>query len=153
MRGAGPAIGRDSSTPSGERTMTSSRGPRGLVTLAMKGSIVERSRATGKSEQAPQRSAGAALSPKDRFAELIDRADQGSLDFDGLRELGREYRIATSRLSEHKARARTRDPEALRYLNALCVRAYTHLYVPAARSNKVELGFWLQDLPAALART
>jgi uncharacterized membrane protein SpoIIM required for sporulation len=100
--------------------------------------IVERTRAAGKDE--------------DRFAALIDLADKGRLDFEGLRELGREYRVCTARLSEHKARARTRDPEALRYLNALCVRAYTHLYVPP-RSKDLRFGFWLQDLPAALART
>ena len=90
---------------------------------------------------------------EDRFAELIDRAERGQLDFDGLRELGREYRVGSARLSEQKTRARARDPEALRYLNALCLRAYTHLYVAPLRAGGSRWAFWLQDLPAALART
>jgi len=88
---------------------------------------------------------------EDRFAELIDQADRGRLDFDALRELGREYRVCSARLSEQKTRAR--DPEALRYLNALCLRAYTHLYVPRAKSRAPRLAFWLDELPAALGRT
>jgi uncharacterized membrane protein SpoIIM required for sporulation len=96
---------------------------------------------------------GASSKHEDRFAELIDLADRGGLDFEGVRELGREYRTWSARLSEQKTRGHARDPEAVRYLNALCLRAYTHLYVPRARPSGPRLAFWLQELPAALART
>ena len=63
-----------------------------------------------------------------RFAELVGRCEQlrpGALPFDELRELARLYRRHLARLA--RARERADDPEAIRHLNALCVRAYTHL--------------------------
>jgi uncharacterized membrane protein SpoIIM required for sporulation len=71
------------------------------------------------------------------------------LAFDDLRELGRLYRVAASRLA--RLRARGDDPEAIHYLNALCVRAFGLLYTrhPDGRSR----GRLLRRIAHALART
>ncbi len=51
-----------------------------------------------------------------------------------LRELGRLYRLHAARLA--RLRDRGDDPEAIRHLNALCVRAYSALYGrPAGQPN------------------
>lgn len=85
-----------------------------------------------------------------RFEALLERADKGLLDFDQLRELSQLYRVLSTRLSQQ--RSERADPEALRYLNALCVRASSHLYVPTPRARSAG-GLWLHDLPGALERT
>ncbi len=99
-------------------------------------------------------SAAMAANPEDtkRFAALLDRSEGRGLTrlaFGELRDLARLYRLHTSRL----ARLRTAggDTEAIRYLNALCVRAYTYLFVsPRRRSLRVMLR---EEMPGALART
>jgi uncharacterized membrane protein SpoIIM required for sporulation len=88
-----------------------------------------------------------------RLAELLERAERlriGGLSFDELRELGRLYRNAAARLA--RLRDQGEDLEGVRYLNALCVRAYGVLYAPhGARVPARDL--LLRRLPAALART
>lgn len=84
------------------------------------------------------------------FERLITRAEQGRLDFDGLRELARLYRVKTAELSAK--RSRTSDQEVIRYLNGLCLRANAHLQ-PPLRAAGARPGFWFGDLPGALART
>jgi uncharacterized membrane protein SpoIIM required for sporulation len=83
---------------------------------------------------------------------LLDRAERigRRLPFDDLRELARLYRLCSARLAvERSMRA---DPDRIRYLNALCVRAYSHLQVPAPR--RVEPGaFFIASFPATLAAT
>ena len=84
---------------------------------------------------------------------LLDEAERagGRLPFEGLRELAHLYRIASAQLAV--MRSRGRDPEALRYLNALCVRAYTHLQVAPPR-REAQLGrFYFARFPATLAAT
>lgn len=84
---------------------------------------------------------GAALRARDRlkrFEELVVRCERlrpGGLGFDELRELARLYRAHAVALS--RARERGDDPEAVRMLNALCVRAYTHL-VPVSPTGADE---------------
>ena len=70
-----------------------------------------------------------------RFETLVNAADRGRLGFGELRELARLYRIQSARLSLQRTRAN--DPEALHYLNALCLRAYTHVYAVAPRASRV----------------
>ena len=84
------------------------------------------------------------------FEQLIARAERGRLDFDGLRELARLYRVKTAELSAR--RSRTSDQEVIRYLNGLCLRANAHLQPPLRAAGK-RPGFWLRDLPGALGRT
>jgi uncharacterized membrane protein SpoIIM required for sporulation len=87
-----------------------------------------------------------------RLEELLERAERmsGRPGFDDLRELARLYRLCSARLAlERSQRA---DPDRIRYLNALCVRAYTHLQVPAPR--RIEPGaFFLANFPTTLAET
>lgn len=85
-----------------------------------------------------------------RFEALLTRADRGRLGFDDLRELSHLYRTQSGRLS--MLRSRGDDPETVRYLNALCLRAHGHVHAPPTRL-RVHGGFWFRELPAALART
>jgi uncharacterized membrane protein SpoIIM required for sporulation len=70
------------------------------------------------------------------------------LDFDELRELGVLYRHHTTELAA--ARERGDDPYAIRYLNALCVRAYTALFAGAPRAPAQP---WRSALRDALGQT
>ena len=88
-----------------------------------------------------------------RFAALLDRAEQrgvSALRFDELSELGRLYRTHVAELA--RLRQDDDDPAAIRHVNALCVRAYTILYVPPPGSRS--LGRLVaRALPDALGRT
>lgn len=70
----------------------------------------------------------------ERFAHLLARGEsrgpQG-LPFEELRELALANRRATAALA--RLRDRDRDPEAVHYLNSLCVRAHSLLTVPPPR--------------------
>jgi uncharacterized membrane protein SpoIIM required for sporulation len=97
------------------------------------------------------------LSRRDRDAEerlqsLLDRAELmgGSLSFNEVRELARLYRLVSAHLAIFRSGAS--DPDTLAYLNALCVRAYTHLQVTPPQRRRVWT-FFLRDFPATLAGT
>jgi uncharacterized membrane protein SpoIIM required for sporulation len=83
---------------------------------------------------------------------LLDRAESARwrLSFEELRELTCLYRINSARLA--MLRSHGRDPEAIHYLNALCVRAYTHLQASAPRRPRFRT-FLLTRFPATLAAT
>jgi uncharacterized membrane protein SpoIIM required for sporulation len=86
-----------------------------------------------------------------RLEELLARADRGApLGFDELRELARLYRLHAAKLSA--IRQRRADPEAVRYLNALCVRAYSRVHHAPVTPRRARRFFW-NELPRALART
>ncbi len=88
-----------------------------------------------------------------RFEELLTRAERlraRSLAFDELRELGRLYRLASSRLAH--LRHRRGDPEATHHLNSLSVRAYTLLYASRATQPAPPSTLGAR-LAGALART
>ncbi len=86
----------------------------------------------------------------EHFEALLIRCEQlrpGGLKFDELRELARLYRRHSLALS--RAREREDDPEALRSLNSLCVRAYTHLAPPPDSDRAAtESGRWLRAVAA-----
>jgi uncharacterized membrane protein SpoIIM required for sporulation len=87
-----------------------------------------------------------------RLEQLLERAERmrGRPGFDDLRELARLYRLCGARLAAE--RSQRTDPDRIRYLNALCVRAYSHLQVPAAR--RIAPGeFFAASFPATLAQT
>jgi len=89
----------------------------------------------------------------ERFEALLDRCERlraGGLPFDELGELGRRYRAHTARLA--RLRERDDDPAEIRHLNALCVRAYSFLYVPPASERSLRTVV-LERLPDALGRT
>lgn len=86
-----------------------------------------------------------------RLEALLGKAERGSrLSFDEIRELARLYRLHAAALSS--ARQRGADADAVRYLNALCVRAYSLVHAQPARPRRVRW-FWSRELPGALART
>jgi len=87
-----------------------------------------------------------------RLEELVGRAERlrRRLPFDDIRELAALYRASSARLA--RLRTRGADPEAIRYLNALCVRAYTHLQVPTPRKRGFGR-FFLSELPTTLGAT
>src|SRR5579872_7134460 len=88
-----------------------------------------------------------------RLEELLDRAEGlgRRMPFDDLRELARLYRLSSARLAITRSR-RNPDPDEVRYLNALCVRAYSYLQVEPP--GKLRLGrFFMADFPATLAAT
>ena len=87
----------------------------------------------------------------ERFRALLDRCERvrpQGLVFAELRELARLYRRHSVVLS--RARERDEDPEAIRTLNALCVRAYTHLAPssPAGAETAVPEGRLLRAIAA-----
>jgi uncharacterized membrane protein SpoIIM required for sporulation len=83
---------------------------------------------------------------------LLDRVEIGGvgLSFDDTREMARLYRICSARLAVQRSRAR--DPEHVRYLNALCVRAFTRLQVSPIRQQRLP-DFFFADFPKVLAAT
>src|ERR1051326_2067830 len=88
-----------------------------------------------------------------RFEALLERAERlgtRGLPFDALSELTRLYRAHTARLA--RLRQRGDDPEAVRHVNALCVRAYGLLYAPPASDRSLRR-FIFEALPDALGRT
>ncbi|HVN29463.1 MAG TPA: stage II sporulation protein M, partial [Candidatus Binataceae bacterium] len=88
-----------------------------------------------------------------RLEARLDAAERrgGHLSFDELRDLAHLYRLGSAQLA--LLRSRRHDPEAMRYLNALCVRAYTHLQVAPMRRETPLRRFYFARLPATLAAT
>lgn len=88
----------------------------------------------------------------ERFELLIERCEKlraRGLPFDELRELSFLYRRHSARLS--RLRDRNADPDAIRHLNGLCVRAYAFLYAAGARIT--ERRIWSRDFPRLLRTT
>lgn len=93
----------------------------------------------------------------ERFEALLDSCEQArstALPFETLRSLGRLYRHFAAHLA--RQRQRQDDPDAIRHLNALCVRAYTILYArratPRAHSASwSQIPHWLGQAWPALA--
>jgi len=97
----------------------------------VRGRDAEKSR-SARSAQAGEQSPGSLRDEALRFERLLERAERlrpGALPFDELRAVARLYRRLTSRLA--RLREGNEDPEAVRYLNALCVRGYALLAVDA----------------------
>ena len=88
-----------------------------------------------------------------RLEALLDDAERSRsrISFAQTRELAYLYRLASAQLAI--LRSRGSDPEALRYLNALCVRAYTHLQVEPPRREAQVGRFYFAQFPATLAAT
>jgi uncharacterized membrane protein SpoIIM required for sporulation len=83
---------------------------------------------------------------------LLERTERlgRAVRFRDIRELARLYRLHSARLA--RLRTQKTDPEAIRTLNALCVRAYSLVYA-APRRRRRRGGFFLSELPATLAAT
>src|SRR5258707_11211848 len=89
-----------------------------------------------------------------RLEELLARLDQMTLrrlHREEVRELGRIYRRTASDLAI--ARAESRDPRLVNYLNSLVIRAHGRIYRADAQGYGRIRDFFTRDFPLAFRRT
>ena len=89
-----------------------------------------------------------------RLEELLDLLDHASLrrlNREEVRELGRIYRRTASDLAI--ARAESRDPRLVNYLNSLVIRAHGRIYQTDAQGGKQLRNFFARELPRTFRRT
>ena len=89
-----------------------------------------------------------------RLEELLDLLDSASLrrlNREEVRELGRIYRRTASDLAI--ARAESRDPRLVNYLNSLVIRAHGRIYRADAQGGKRIRNFFARELPQTFRRT
>ena len=88
-----------------------------------------------------------------RLEALLDSAEasRARMSFEDVRRLAHLYRLSSAQLAI--LRSRGHDPESIRHLNALCVRAYTHLQVAPPRREAQVGSFYFARFPATLAAT
>jgi uncharacterized membrane protein SpoIIM required for sporulation len=83
---------------------------------------------------------------------LLDEMTLRRLHRDEVRELGRIYRRTSSDLAI--ARAESRDPRLVNYLNSLVIRAHGRIYrTEATEGGKRVRNFFLRDFPRTFRRT
>ena len=82
---------------------------------------------------------------------LLDSSSLGRLRKDEVRELGRIYRRTASDLAI--ARAESRDPRLVNYLNSLVIRAHGRIYRADAQGGKKIGRFFTHELPQTFRRT
>jgi len=89
-----------------------------------------------------------------RLEELLARLDQMTLHRlhrEEVRELGRIYRQTASDLAI--ARAESRDPRLVNYLNSLVIRAHGRIYRADAQGGRRLRDFVARDFPQSFRRT
>lgn len=82
---------------------------------------------------------------------MIETAPLRHLTREEVRELGQLYRRAASDLAI--ARAETRDPKLLNYLNSLVIRAHGKIYRAESHGLGMVKQFFLRDFPQTFRRT
>lgn len=82
---------------------------------------------------------------------LLDTASLRRLRREEVRELGRIYRRTASDLAI--ARAESRDPRLVNYLNSLVIRAHGRIYRADAQGGKRIRHFFARELPQTFRRT
>ena len=82
---------------------------------------------------------------------LLDTASLRRLRREEVRELGRIYRRTASDLAI--ARAESRDPRLVNYLNSLVIRAHGRIYRADAQGGKRLRQFFSRELPRTFRRT
>jgi uncharacterized membrane protein SpoIIM required for sporulation len=82
---------------------------------------------------------------------LLDRATLRRLNREEVRELGHIYRRTASDLAI--ARAESRDPRLINYLNSLVIRAHGRIYRADAQGGQRIRKFFAQELPQTFRRT
>jgi uncharacterized membrane protein SpoIIM required for sporulation len=83
--------------------------------------------------------------------QLLDSASLRRLGREEVRELGRIYRRTASDLAI--ARAESRDPRLVNYLNSLVIRAHGRIYRADAQGGKKIRRFFTHELPQTFRRT
>lgn len=82
---------------------------------------------------------------------LLDSASLRRLGREEVRELGRIYRRTASDLAI--ARAESRDPRLVNYLNSLVIRAHGRIYRADAQGGKKVRRYFTHELPQTFRRT
>ena len=87
----------------------------------------------------------------EELLKLLDRPTLRRLHREEVRELGRIYRRTASDLAI--ARAESRDPRLVNYLNSLVIRAHGRIYRADAQGYGRVRDFFARDFPLAFRRT
>lgn len=87
----------------------------------------------------------------EELLKLLDSASIRRLHREEVRELGRSYRRAASDLAV--ARAESRDPRLVNYLNSLVIRAHGRIYRADAQGSRRIAGFFARDFPQTFRKT
>lgn len=82
---------------------------------------------------------------------MIETATLRQLTREEVRELGQLYRRAASDLAI--ARAETRDPKLINYLNSLVIRAHGKIYRAESNGGEKLRQFFVRDFPQTFRRT
>lgn len=82
---------------------------------------------------------------------LVDRMSLRRLHREEVRELGRIYRRTASDLAI--ARAESRDPRLINYLNSLVIRAHGRIYRADAQGGRRIRNFFARDFPQTFRHT
>ena len=87
----------------------------------------------------------------EELLQLLDRMTLRKLHREEVRELGRIYRRTASDLAI--ARAESRDPRLVNYLNSLVIRAHGRIYRADAQGGQRLRNFFVRDFPRTFRRT
>src|SRR5207245_168005 len=87
----------------------------------------------------------------EELLKLLDGMTLRRLHREEVRELGRIYRRTASDLAI--ARAESRDPRLINYLNSLVIRAHGRIYRADAQGGRRIRDFFARDFPLAFRRT
>ena len=87
----------------------------------------------------------------EELLKLLDSSSLRRLRRDEVRELGRIYRRTASDLAI--ARAESRDPRLINYLNSLVIRAHGRIYQADAQGGSRIKEFFARDFPQTFRRT
>src|ERR1041384_1277195 len=82
---------------------------------------------------------------------LLDTSSLRRLHREEVRELGRIYRRTASDLAI--ARAESRDPRLINYLNSLVIRAHGRIYRADAQGGQRVRNFFVNEFPRTFRRT
>src|SRR5688572_32696869 len=82
---------------------------------------------------------------------LLNTTSLSRLSREEVRELGRIYRRTASDLAV--ARAESRDPRLINYLNSLVIRAHGRIYQANAQGGSRVREFFTRDFPQTFRRT
>src|SRR3977135_3377338 len=82
---------------------------------------------------------------------LLDGSSLRKLHREEVRELGKIYRRTSSDLAV--ARAESRDPRLINYLNSLVIRAHGRIYRADPQGGQRLRDFFARDFPQAFRRT
>src|SRR3954471_10865901 len=87
----------------------------------------------------------------EELLQLLDRMTLRKLHREEVKELGRIYRRTASDLAI--ARAESRDPRLINYLNSLVIRAHGRIYRADAQGGQRIRKFFTRDFPQTFRRT